>query len=110
MRDLLHKDPDFGANPFENTYHFFEDSGLQSPKKPVGLFDYFRAFFTPVAKALGSLQDRITVELFLGEMSDTMERLRYGICDQRISLEQHLKAKEPRYPTAFHRVHMSNNP
>jgi hypothetical protein len=110
VRDDLLKDPNFSHDPFEMEPHFFEESEIEPPKAPSSLFDYASAFFRPVARAFDELKDRMTVELFYGEMSDMMERLRYGILDQRNALQATLPANVPKYPVRFHRIHMSNIP
>ena len=90
--------------------HLFNESEIQRPKHPKSLFDYACAFFRPVARALRSLQSRMTVELLCGEMSDVMERLRYDVLEQRQDLDTQSPSDATSMPVLYHRIHMSNIP
>ena len=87
---------------------------LKSARKanvsPIKHFaDIFRIFSTSTSR-LGS-QNRLVVEVIVGEMADIMERIRYNILDHRLSGPTDSGILDPTFfPRTFDFLHMSNIP
>ncbi|KAI0475735.1 hypothetical protein GGR56DRAFT_433033 [Xylariaceae sp. FL0804] len=78
------------------------------------VMDFVTAYFRYFLTSLGSLQGRVLLELRLGEMTDTLERIHYDAFeDSRVEDtsggEVPAKPRLP-WPQKFHAVHMSNIP
>jgi hypothetical protein len=65
-----------------------------------GALDVFAMFFEMLALALARIADRLTIELSVGEMAESMERIRY---------DDGIRSKKG-FPQRFDRIHMSNVP
>ena len=76
--------------------------------KGSGVLEMIGSFFDVVSLAVVKLSGRLKIEALVGEMTDIMERLRWGCCDART---QALGNVNPRnFPRAYDRIHMSNIP
>lgn len=72
-----------------------------------GVIDMMGLYFLVVGTSLGLLrsESNLRVEMIAGEMTDTMERFRYGCLDDR-----HGRGSSVSFPERFDRIHMSNIP
>lgn len=72
-----------------------------------GVIDMMATYFFIVATTLHSIRSRskLRIEMIAGEMTDTMERLRYGCLDDRVG-----RGSSISFPRRFDRIHMSNVP
>lgn len=60
-----------GFDPFENMEVLYELTGLPLPKNQTPLYEFVAPFFHRVAQSLQKLRNRLTVEMLLGEVSQT---------------------------------------
>lgn len=86
-------------DPFVIVSRFYLHTGLDEPTEDPTLYAYVAKFFARVAVAIQRLRDRLVVEVIYGEISDTLEGIRYRILDRVDS-----------FPTEYDQVHLSNVP
>ncbi|CAG8971364.1 hypothetical protein HYALB_00006913 [Hymenoscyphus albidus] len=108
------RDMGFGHDPFEATKKFTDD--VLVVKNPERLYDYMVPFFTEMAKALVILNGRLEIEVVLGDCVDLAERLRFGLFPTTEEFKSEngedsdFEQRPERFPTSFHRIHLSNVP
>lgn len=69
---------------------------------------YFEGFFNMVSGALKQLEERLTVEVVIGEMSDCFERIHLDAFTLRDEMQGN--ADPQSFPKKYDRIHMSNIP
>lgn len=79
-----------------------EECGISST------WDYHGLFWNIVARALGCLKERLTVEVVVGEMTDCFERIHFDAFTLRDEMRG--KADARSFPRTYDRIHMSNIP
>lgn len=74
----------------------------------VGVLEMIGSFFSAVSITITKLSPRLMIEALVGEMTDTMDRLRWHCLDSR---SQPSGGIDPsRFPRTYDRIHMSNIP
>lgn len=86
-------------DPFRLMSELFDLTEIETPKDTTSLYDFVVHFFLRVAQSLAKIRDRLRVETVLGEVSDVLDRIRYGIM-----------ARKKSFPRSYNRIHMSNVP
>ncbi|QPH11568.1 hypothetical protein C2857_003367 [Epichloe festucae Fl1] len=110
-----HRDTDFNAIEFD-PLEVTESMGAAPPPRGEGdssslekLAMVFRGFSTSTFGF--SIEDRLVVELIIGEVADIMERIRYKILHHRLSPPRGSSMLDPTlFPHTFDHVHMSPIP
>lgn len=69
---------------------------------------YLEGFFNMVSGALKQLEERLTVEVVIGEMSDCFERIHLDAFTLRDEMQGN--ADPQSFPKKYDRIHMSNIP
>jgi len=102
--------PDMGFHPFDVAGQLIEETGIK-PKDPKRLFDYTTEFFIRAARALGQLEGQLTIEVVMGELLETLEKIRFGLLDRRSdTLQGEKNSESDLFPLCYDRIHMSNIP
>ncbi|KAI0385283.1 hypothetical protein F5Y04DRAFT_245462 [Hypomontagnella monticulosa] len=88
---------------------------LEGPnrKSTFCVLKHLAEFFEMVSFTCTVLKNRLMVEVIIGDMADTLERLRYGILDrptQEKGAEESESPKTTDWPQTYHIIHMSNIP
>ena len=95
------------GEPVSLTPHIL--GGMEPTPMPgrKGVIEILAAYFYVVGMSLRYIMrtSRLRVEVIAGEMTDTMERIRYSLLDGRAG-----KGSSVSFPQRFDRVHMSNIP
>ena len=86
-------------DPFELSEALYALTGLQEPECKATLFDLVSHFFAHVAMSLKKLNGRIQIEIMHGEISKTLECIRYNVSE-----------RDDKFPSRYNRIHMSNIP
>lgn len=74
----------------------------------VGVLEMVGSFFDAIAIVLVQLSPRLKIEALVGEMADTMDRLRWGCLESRSRPSGGIDPST--FPRAYDRIHMSNIP
>lgn len=88
-------------NPYQAIDHLVARADLKMmiPARSDRLFDFLSPFFLEAARAIKELHGRFTVECLLGDVTEVMEQIRYGLTD-----------RPKGFPKLYNRVHMTNIP
>ncbi|KAI1498753.1 hypothetical protein F5X99DRAFT_431519 [Biscogniauxia marginata] len=79
------------------------------PVKSSSLMHHIETFFQCVVYSMKELRTRLTVEVLVGEMTDTFERIKYNTLKQRCEGSQG-RLNPEKFPKSYDRIHMSNIP
>ena len=90
-------DGNFCYDPYLSMENFY--LGSQAPANSTRLCEFFFPFFEKAAMAISELHGRITVECLHGDMTASMEQIRYGLLDRKKG-----------FPKSYNTVHMTNIP
>ena len=102
--------PDFAFWPFDLVTEFYDETNLEQPRNATRLYDYVAPFFIETAKAINYLDGRLSVEMILGDCTEVLERLQYGLLSHRNSESVPEHGERKALPTTFDRIHLSNIP
>jgi hypothetical protein len=94
--------------PHEVVRDLFGYLPLAMTERTQGVFNHFVAFFQFVAQAIAPIRARTTIEIVVGEMADTFERLHHGFLRQQHAMMGKLDPST--FPNKFDAIHMSNIP
>ena len=86
-------------DPYDLMESFYERTNLQEPANTSALYHYVANFFEHVVLAMRRLDGRLTIEMIHGEVSKTMEQIRYGFLE-----------RQQGFPNKYNAVHLSNIP
>lgn len=87
--------------------HVLSDMAPAPMPGQKGIIDMMATYFFIDATTLHSIRSmsKLRVEMIAGEMTDTMERLRYGYLNDRVG-----RGSSVSFPRRFDRIHTSNVP
>ena len=90
-------DGNFCYDPFRsiNDFHL----GSQAPADSTRMCEFFFPFFEKAAVAISEFRTRLTIECLHGDMTASMEQIRYGLLERKKG-----------FPRLYNTVHMSNIP
>ncbi|CAD0111639.1 unnamed protein product [Aureobasidium uvarum] len=74
----------------------------------TSFWGWSNVFFRSVSQAIGTLRERLCVEVVLGEMNDCLERLQHDAWTSRGDKQG--KFEPALFPRTYNRIHMSNVP
>jgi hypothetical protein len=100
--------PHMGFTPDDVVRDLFVNIPAHLLKRGPGLLDHLRGFFWLISPPLAMMQPRLVVEIVIGEMVDTFERLRYGLLRQDWKAVQ--KLDPAKFPRVYDSIDMSNIP
>lgn len=102
-------DPLMDFTPHEVVMSLFAAVPYQVVQCSPGVVNYFAGFFRLVSRVLKPMaRSQITIEVVLGEMATTLERLRYGILRQGQKRIQRLDPNK--FPDRYDGIDLSNIP
>ena len=90
-------DGNFCYDPFRSIKDFH--LGSQAPADSTRMCEFFFPFFEKAAMAISELRTRLTIECLHGDMTASMEQIRYGLLE-----------REKDFPRLYNTVHMTNIP
>ncbi|KAI1766876.1 hypothetical protein GGR53DRAFT_528115 [Hypoxylon sp. FL1150] len=109
--------PYFGQDPFDTIKSLNDISPklvLDENKSRYHVLKYAGRFFARLSLSILMLKDRLTIEVIVGEMADTLERLRYGHLDRypqdHGGRGQESSSASMEWPQKYHVIHASNIP
>ncbi|KAI2783149.1 hypothetical protein F4815DRAFT_381571 [Daldinia loculata] len=88
-------------------------SELHAPGGSMYCLKHMMDFFEKVSLSLLQLQDRVTIEMIVGDMADVLERIRYDVLDrpkQRGDVRDSHSPITVDWPVRYHSIHMNNVP
>ncbi|KAI0850039.1 hypothetical protein F5Y00DRAFT_233431 [Daldinia vernicosa] len=105
-----------GKHPFRIIFatarQLFE---LYPPTGSMSCLKYMMNFFEEVSLSLLQLQDRLTIEMIVGDMAEVLERIRYDVLDldrpkQGGDVGDSDSSTTVDWPARYHSIHMNNVP
>ena len=90
-------DGNFCYDPYRSMKNFH--LGTQAPANLTRMCEFFFPFFEKAAMAISELRARLTIECLHGDMTASMEQIRYGLLERKKG-----------FPKLYNTVHMTNIP
>ena len=90
-------DGNFCYDPFRSIQEF--NLASQAPANLTRMCEFFFPFFEKAAMAISELGVRLTIEILQGDMTASMEQIRYGLLERKKG-----------FPKFYNTVHMTNIP
>jgi hypothetical protein len=100
--------PFVGFTPDDVVRDLFVSIPAHFLKRGPGLLNHLRGFFWLIGPPAVMMQQRLVVEIVVGDMVDTFERLRYGLLRQDWKAVQ--KLDPAKFPQVYDSIGMSNIP
>ncbi|KAI1076526.1 hypothetical protein F5B20DRAFT_555437 [Whalleya microplaca] len=94
-----------GFDPFDIVQAVTLRKGVSNGE--LSVMKHIQEFFKKISRCISLLQGRLTVEILLGDMTDALERARYGLLDRP---EENGSVTSKDWPCQYHIIHMSNIP
>lgn len=103
------------GNPLSTVRHIFGNMAPERlPDGKKGVIELVAMYFKVVGASMRFLIDdsHLRIEMIAGEMTEIMERIRYGCLDHRVPVKRpSLSVLDPsKFPQKFDRIHLSNVP